>query len=89
SSFSQRRLESSTPGSPGSTIHRNSTNHLVDKSDESAAGTTLSPRKKNTPALFWEHPPALDPEVVGRMMQLIRDHIRGRGRATSNHITSL
>lgn len=27
--------------------------------------------------LFWEHPPALDPEVVGRMMQLIRDRIRG------------
>ena len=27
--------------------------------------------------LFWEHPPALDPEAVGRAMQLIRDHIRG------------
>lgn len=27
--------------------------------------------------LFWEHPPALDPEVVGRAMQRIRDHIRG------------
>lgn len=27
--------------------------------------------------LFWEHPPALDPEAVGRMMQLIRDRIRG------------
>lgn len=27
--------------------------------------------------LFWEHPPALDPEVVGRMMQSIRDRIRG------------
>lgn len=27
--------------------------------------------------LFWEHPPALDPETVGRMMQLIRDRIRG------------
>ncbi|GFP99269.1 hypothetical protein PHJA_002070800 [Phtheirospermum japonicum] len=27
--------------------------------------------------LFWEHPPPLDPKVVGRMMQLIRDRIRG------------
>ncbi|KAJ0616134.1 hypothetical protein HanRHA438_Chr02g0085821 [Helianthus annuus] len=27
--------------------------------------------------LFWEHPPALDPEVVGNMMQLTRDRIRG------------
>ena len=27
--------------------------------------------------LFWEHPPALDPEAVGRAMQLSRDHIRG------------
>ncbi|KAG2269804.1 hypothetical protein Bca4012_071930 [Brassica carinata] len=27
--------------------------------------------------LFWEHPPALDPEVVGRRMQLLRDRIRG------------
>ena len=26
--------------------------------------------------LFWEHPPLLDPEAVGRAMQLIRDHIR-------------
>lgn len=37
--------------------------------------------------LFWEHPPALDPEVVGRMMQLIRDRIRGlegRRRALLN-----
>jgi len=23
--------------------------------------------------LFWEHPPALDPEVVGKMMQSTRD----------------
>lgn len=27
--------------------------------------------------LFWEHPPALDPEAVGRAMQFIRDRIRG------------
>ncbi|MFS7920462.1 hypothetical protein Hanom_Chr03g00225201 [Helianthus anomalus] len=27
--------------------------------------------------LFWEHPPALDPKVVGNMMQLTRDRIRG------------
>ncbi|CAN6803794.1 unnamed protein product [Brassica oleracea] len=27
--------------------------------------------------LFWELPPALDPEVVGRRMQLLRDRIRG------------
>nr|VDD24012.1 unnamed protein product [Brassica rapa] len=27
--------------------------------------------------LFWEHPPALDPEVVGRRMQLLQDRIRG------------
>jgi ABC-type histidine transport system ATPase subunit len=27
--------------------------------------------------LFWEHPPALDPEVVGKMMQVTRDRIRG------------
>lgn len=27
--------------------------------------------------LFWEHPPALDPEVVGQRMQSIRDRIRG------------
>lgn len=28
--------------------------------------------------LFWEHPPAaLDPEAVGKMMQSIRDCIRG------------
>ncbi|KAK1411295.1 hypothetical protein QVD17_37842 [Tagetes erecta] len=27
--------------------------------------------------LFWEHPPALDPEVVGNMMQSTRDRIRG------------
>ena len=27
--------------------------------------------------LFWEHPPALDPEVVGRAMQQIRDRISG------------
>ncbi|KAI3842468.1 hypothetical protein MKX03_035075 [Papaver bracteatum] len=26
--------------------------------------------------LFWEHPPALDPEAVGRAMQWIRDRIR-------------
>ena len=29
--------------------------------------------------LFWEHPPALDPEAVGRAMQLIRDRIRRQG----------
>lgn len=37
--------------------------------------------------LFWEHPPALDPEVIGRMMQSIRDRIRGledRRRALLN-----
>ncbi|KAM0023478.1 hypothetical protein Hdeb2414_s0023g00639901 [Helianthus debilis subsp. tardiflorus] len=27
--------------------------------------------------LFWEHPPALDPEVVGNMIQLTRGRIRG------------
>lgn len=27
--------------------------------------------------LFWEHPPALDPEAVGRAMQFLRDRIRG------------
>ncbi|KAK2995437.1 hypothetical protein RJ640_029069 [Escallonia rubra] len=27
--------------------------------------------------LFWEHPPALNPEAVGRAMQQIRDRIRG------------
>ncbi|CAA7039567.1 unnamed protein product [Microthlaspi erraticum] len=27
--------------------------------------------------LFWEHPPALDPEFVGARMQLLRDRIRG------------
>ncbi|KAL3820390.1 hypothetical protein ACJIZ3_006295 [Penstemon smallii] len=27
--------------------------------------------------LFWEHPPVLDPEVVGRMMQLIREEEAG------------
>lgn len=27
--------------------------------------------------LFWEHPPALNPEAVGKMMQSIRDCIRG------------
>lgn len=27
--------------------------------------------------LFWEHPPALDPEIVGQAMQRIRDRIRG------------
>ncbi|KAJ0773710.1 hypothetical protein HanOQP8_Chr03g0102971 [Helianthus annuus] len=27
--------------------------------------------------LFWEHPPALDPTVVGNMMQLTWDRIRG------------
>ncbi|KAJ0770503.1 hypothetical protein HanPI659440_Chr07g0258291 [Helianthus annuus] len=26
--------------------------------------------------LFWEHPPALDPEVVGNMMQLTQGRIR-------------
>lgn len=26
--------------------------------------------------LFWEHPPALDPEDVGRRMQFLRDRIR-------------
>ena len=26
--------------------------------------------------LFWEHPPALDPEVVGQAMQETRDRIR-------------
>lgn len=26
--------------------------------------------------LFWEHPPALDPEDVGRRMQFFRDQIR-------------
>jgi hypothetical protein len=37
--------------------------------------------------LFWEHPPALDPEAVGKAMQLIRDRIRGledRRRALLN-----
>ncbi|AEC06110.1 hypothetical protein AtNW77_MTg0323281 (mitochondrion) [Arabidopsis thaliana] len=27
--------------------------------------------------LFWEHPPALDPEFVGARMQVLRDRIRG------------
>lgn len=27
--------------------------------------------------LIWEHPPAIDPEIVGRVMQQIRDRIRG------------
>lgn len=27
--------------------------------------------------LFWEHPPALDPEAVGRAMQFLRNRIRG------------
>ena len=27
--------------------------------------------------LIWEHPPAIDPEIVGRVMQEIRDRIRG------------
>ena len=27
--------------------------------------------------LFWEHLPALDPEVIGQAMQQIRDRIRG------------
>ncbi|KAH7511586.1 hypothetical protein FEM48_ZijujMtG0000300 (mitochondrion) [Ziziphus jujuba var. spinosa] len=26
--------------------------------------------------LLWEHPPALDPEIIGRVMQQIRDRIR-------------
>ena len=26
--------------------------------------------------LFWEHPPALDPEDVGRRMQFLMDRIR-------------
>lgn len=26
--------------------------------------------------LFWEHPPALDPEDVGRRMPFLRDRIR-------------
>ncbi|MFS7895902.1 hypothetical protein Hanom_Chr00s003684g01714921 [Helianthus anomalus] len=26
--------------------------------------------------MFWEHPPSLDSEVVGNMMQLTRDRIR-------------
>ena len=42
--------------------------------------------------LFWEHPPALDPEAVGRAMQLIRDHIRGledRKRALLDEQTEL
>ena len=26
--------------------------------------------------LFWEHPPPLDPEDVGRRMQFLRDRIR-------------
>lgn len=26
--------------------------------------------------LIWEHPPPIDPEVVGRVMQSIRDRIR-------------
>lgn len=37
--------------------------------------------------LFWEHSPAIDPEAVGRMIQLIRDRIRGledRRRALLN-----
>lgn len=27
--------------------------------------------------LFWEHPPALDPEFVGARMQVLRNRIRG------------
>ncbi|KAI3801030.1 hypothetical protein L1987_29131 [Smallanthus sonchifolius] len=27
--------------------------------------------------LYWEHPPALDPEVVGNMMEFTLDRIRG------------
>lgn len=27
--------------------------------------------------LFWEHPPALNPQVIGGLMQQIRDRIRG------------
>lgn len=42
--------------------------------------------------LFWEHPPALDPEAVGKMMQSIRDRIRGledRKRALLLELKSL
>ena len=28
-------------------------------------------------ALIWEHPPALDAEAVGRVVQYLRDRIRG------------
>ena len=33
-------------------------------------------QQENSLGLLWEHPPALDPEVVGRVMQRIRDRIR-------------
>lgn len=32
---------------------------------------------ENRLGLFWEHLPACDPEVIGKMMQSIRDRIRG------------
>lgn len=34
-------------------------------------------RQEQRLGLFWEHLPAIDPEIIGRVMQSIRDRIRG------------
>ncbi|KAE9584238.1 hypothetical protein Lal_00042280 [Lupinus albus] len=49
---------------------------LAEIQEEIQTAETEKLQQENSLGLLWEHPPALDPEVVGRVMQRIRDRIR-------------
>ncbi|OIW01936.1 hypothetical protein TanjilG_25092 [Lupinus angustifolius] len=49
---------------------------LAEIQEEIQTAETEKLQKENWLGLLWEHLPALDPEVVGRVMQRIRDRIR-------------
>lgn len=49
---------------------------LAEIQQEIQTAETEKLQQENLLGLLWEHPPALDPEVVGRVMQRIRDRIR-------------
>jgi hypothetical protein len=49
---------------------------LAEIQQEIQTAETEKLQQENALGLLWEHPPALDPEVVGRVMQRIRDRIR-------------
>lgn len=49
---------------------------LAEIQQEIQTAETEKLQQENLLGLLWEHPPALDPGVVGRVMQGIRDRIR-------------